>query len=130
MATLLDTLLLMKPADDTSVSKAKQSDLLLFASQLSVMLSSGVVISDAVESITSETPPGAFQDILFDLSEHLLSGESFSTALSAYPKVFSPMFISTIQASEASGRMPEMLEVLQKYIEGEVETKKQIKDRQ
>jgi type IV pilus assembly protein PilC len=37
------------------------------------------------------------------------------------------MFVSIVEASEASGRMPEMFEVLQKYLENEVETKKQVK---
>jgi type IV pilus assembly protein PilC len=108
-------------------SKVKQSELLLFTSQLSVMLSSGVVLSDAVEAITVQMKPGAFQNILFDVSDRLQSGESFSVALSAFPRVFTPMFVSIVEASEASGRMPEMLEVLRKYLENEVETKKQVK---
>jgi type IV pilus assembly protein PilC len=108
-------------------SKVKQTEIWLFTNQLSVMLSSGVVLSDAVEAITAQMKPGPFQNILLDVSEKLQSGESFSVALSAYPKVFTPMFVSIVEASEASGRMSEMLEVLQKYIENEVETKKQIK---
>jgi len=131
LAGLLDSLLSGKPVLSLSqampFSKVKQSELWLFTNQLSVMLSSGVVLSDAVEAITSQTKPGTFQNILFDISDKLQSGDSFSVALSAFPKVFTPMFVSIVEASEASGRMPEMLEVLQKYIENEVETKKQIK---
>lgn len=127
MTALLDLLLSAKPTDSTSVSNVKQSELVFFTSQLSVMLSSGVVLSEAVELIASQAEPGVFQDVLFDVSEKLQAGESFSIALSAYPKVFNPMFIGSVQASEAAGKMPEMLEVLQKYLEGELETKKQIK---
>jgi type IV pilus assembly protein PilC len=131
MAGLLNTLLSGKPVLSLSqimpFSRVKQSDLLFFTSQLSVMLSSGVVLSDAVEAITVHMKPSAFQSILFEVSDKLQSGESFSIALSAFPKVFTPMFVSVVEASEASGRMPEMLEVLQKYIENEVETKKQVK---
>ncbi len=127
MTALLDLLLSAKPADSTSVSKVKQIELVLFTSQLSVMLSSGVVLSEAVELIASQAEPGVFQDVLFDISGKLQSGESFSRALSAYPKVFNPMFVGVVQASEVSGKMPEMLEVLQKYLEGELETRKQIK---
>jgi type IV pilus assembly protein PilC len=127
MASLLDLLLSTKQTDAASVSKVKQTELLLFTSQLSVMLSSGVVLSEAVESIASQTEPSVFQDVLFDISERLQGGESFSLTLSAYPRVFNPMFIGIVEASEVSGRMPEMLEVLQKYLEGELETRKQIK---
>ncbi|MDD5010778.1 MAG: type II secretion system F family protein, partial [Phycisphaerae bacterium] len=127
MTALLDLLPSAKSADGSSVSKVKQSELVLFTSQLSVMLSSGVVLSEAVESIASQTQSGVFQDILFDISERLQGGENFSSALSGYPKIFNPMFVGVVQASEASGKMPEMLEVLQKYLEGEMETRKQIK---
>jgi type IV pilus assembly protein PilC len=127
MASLLDLLLSNNQTDAASVSKAKHSELLLFTSQLSVMLSSGVVLSEAVESIASQTQPGEFQDVLFDMSEKLQGGESFSTILSAYPRIFNQMFIGIIKASEVSGRMSEMLDVLQKYLDGELETRKQIK---
>jgi type IV pilus assembly protein PilC len=127
MTALLDLLLSAKPADSSSVSNVKQSELVLFTSQLSVMLSSGVVLSEAVESIATQAEPGVFQDVLFDVSEKLQGGGNFSSALSAYSKVFNPMFVGIVEASEASGKMPEMLEVLQKYLEGELETRKQIK---
>lgn len=128
MAGLLDLLLSGKLlAEPPQSSRVKQFDLLLFTNQLSVMLSSGVVLSDAVETISAQTKPGTFQDILFDISDKLANGESFSAALSSFPKVFTPMFVSMIEASEASGQMPEILDVLQKYIDGEAETRRQIK---
>jgi len=129
MAGLLDSLLSGKPILSQLVPfpKVKRSELLLFTSQLSVMLSSGVVLSDAVEAVVTQMNPGTFQNMLFDISDKLQSGESFSVAISAFPRVFTPMFVSIVEASEASGRMPEMLEVIQRYLENEVETKKQIK---
>lgn len=128
MAGLLNPLLSESLSDESLQSaKVRRSELLLFTSQLSVMLSSGVVLSDAVESITAQTKPGTFQDILFDISDRLQNGESLSAALSVFPRVFTPMFVSIVEASEASGRMPEMLEVLQEYLESEAETRNQIK---
>jgi type IV pilus assembly protein PilC len=130
MTELLGALLPIKSESSAGLlhsSRVKQSELLLFTSQLSVMLSSGVILSEAVEAIAAQTKDAVFQSILFDISDNLQNGESLSISLSAFPKVFTPMFISIVEASEASGRMPEMLDVLQKYLESEVETKKQIK---
>lgn len=128
MTGLLDSLLSGELlAESLQSSKVKQSELLLFTNQLSVMLSSGVVLSDAVETIAAQTKSGVFQNILFDISDRLQNGESFSVALSAFPKVFAPMFISIVEASEACGRMPEMVEVLRRHLESDVETRKQIK---
>lgn len=130
MTSLLDSPLLAKlglSEGSPKSLKVRQSELLFFTSQLSVMLSSGVVLSEAVEAIAAQMKPSTFQDILSDVFDRLQSGESFSVALSAFPKVFTPIFISMVESSEASGRMPEMLEVLGRYLESEVETKKQIK---
>lgn len=134
MTQLLDSLLSGKLFSDFAAPpkaggdiKVKQSELLFFTSQLSVMLSSGVVLSEAVEAIADQTKPGIFQDVLLDISDKLQSGESFSSALAAFPKIFTPMFVGMIEASEASGRMPEVLAILQRYIEDEVATRKQVK---
>jgi type IV pilus assembly protein PilC len=108
-------------------SKIKQSDLILFTTQLSVMLESGVVLSDAVDAIAAQAESDEFKKVINQIASSVKSGEPFSKALSAYPKIFDSMFISMVKASEASGRMPEMLSVLSDYLNFEEETKKQVK---
>jgi type IV pilus assembly protein PilC len=109
------------------LAKVKQADLILFANQLSVMLDSGVVLSDALDAIAEQSEHGVLRTVLFEVSEKVKAGENFSKALASYPKVFNAMFISMVKASEASGKMSEMLSVLSGYLEFENETKKQIK---
>ena len=105
----------------------KSADLIMFTNQLSVMMDSGVVLSDALDAISQQQEHGNLRDIIEQLSEQVKSGDNFSTALGEYPNVFSAMFISVVKASEASGRMSEMLQVLSGYLEFEAETRKQIK---
>jgi type IV pilus assembly protein PilC len=106
--------------------KARGSELILFTTQLSVMLESGVVLSDALEAISEQLKPSPFKIILCDISDKIHSGQSFSVALSVYPKVFNSMFVSMVRASEASGKMSEMLDVLSRYLTSEAETRKQV----
>jgi len=108
-------------------AKVKQADLILFTTQLSVMLDSGVVLSDALDAIAEQAEHGTFKTIVMDVAETVKSGEDFSKALASYPKVFNSMFISMVRASEASGRMAEMLGVLSGYLNFESETRKRIK---
>jgi len=115
------------PAGVAVAGKVKQTELIMFTTQLSVMLESGVVLSDALDAIGEQNKLGPFRTIIEDISERIRSGESFSVALSAYPKIFSKMFISMVKASEASGRMSTMLEVLSSYLDAEEETRKQVK---
>jgi len=108
-------------------AKVKRADLILFTTQLSVMLDSGVVLSDALDAIAEQAEHDVFKAIIMDVAEEVKSGENFSKALSAYPRVFNSMFISMVKASEASGRMAEMLTVLSGYLNFESETRKRIK---
>jgi type IV pilus assembly protein PilC len=110
-----------------NAAKVKQTELILFTTQLAVMLDSGVVLSDALDAIAEQAEQGTFKMIIIDVAEAVKSGESFSKALAGYPKVFDSMFISMVKASEASGKMVEMLRVLSGYLNFESETRKRIK---
>ncbi len=108
-------------------AKTKRAELILFTTQLSVMLDSGVVLSDALDAIAEQAGHEPFKMIITDVAEKVKSGENFSKALAGYPKVFNAMCISLVKASEASGKMAEMLSVLSGYLSFESETRKRIK---
>ncbi len=111
-----------------STSKVKSAELIVFVTQLSVMLDSGVVLSEALDAIEEQLEPGIFKAVVFDIAGLVKSGENLSKSLAGYPRIFSPMFISMVRASEASGRMAEMLGVLGEYLDFEVQTRKRIKN--
>ncbi|MFQ6036540.1 MAG: type II secretion system F family protein [Sedimentisphaerales bacterium] len=108
-------------------AKIKRAELILFTTELSVMLDSGVVLSDALDVIAEQAENETFKMIILDVAEAVKNGETFSKALSAYSRVFNAMFISMVRASEASGKMVEMLTVLSGYLNFESETRKRIK---
>ena len=108
-------------------AKIKQSDLILFTTQLSVMLDSGVVLSDALDAIAAQAEHGTFKVVIEEVAHRVKGGENFSKALAWYPRIFDAMFISMVKASEASGKMAEMLTVLSGYLNFESETRKRIK---
>jgi type IV pilus assembly protein PilC len=107
--------------------RAKSSDLILFTTQLAIMLDSGVILSDALDAIAEQAADVRFKAVLLDLAERIKGGDTFSKALSGYPGTFNSMFISMVKASEASGRMVEMLTVLTGYQSFEADTRKQIR---
>jgi len=106
--------------------KAKSSDLILFSTQLAIMLDSGVVLSDALDAISEQAGDAHFKAVIVDIAERVKGGDMFSKALARYPATFNSMFISMVKASEASGKMVEMLTVLTSYLNFEAETRKRI----
>ena len=107
--------------------KIKASEVILFTTQIGVMLDSGVVLSDALDAIAAQSGDSDFKIVFTDISGRIKNGQTFSSALERYPRSFNTMFVSLVQASEASGKMSEMFEVLGRYLEAEAETKKQVK---
>ena len=108
-------------------TKVKRVELILFTTQLAVMLDSGVVLSDALDAIAEQTENEKFRIMIANIAEKVKNGENFSNSLADYPRSFSSMFISMVKASEASGKMAGMLSVLSGYLNFETETRRRIK---
>jgi type IV pilus assembly protein PilC len=115
------------PFNRLATVRVKSNDLILFTTQLAIMLDSGVILSDALDAIAEQAADARFQAMILDLSARVKGGDTFSKALSCYPGTFNSMFISMVRASEASGRMVEMLTVLTGYQNFEADTRKQIR---
>ena len=107
--------------------RAKSNDLILFTTQLAIMLDSGVILSDALDAIAEQAADPRFKAVILDISARVKGGDTFSRALAGYPHTFHSMFISMVKASEASGKMVEMLTVLTGYLSFEADTRKQIR---
>ena len=67
--------------------KVNQNDLLVFFRQLSVMLKSGVPLSQALELLAENMTNKKFGANIFDVSKRLGSGEELSSSLGNFPKI-------------------------------------------
>ena len=106
--------------------KVKQNDLLVFFRQLSVMLKSGVPLSQALELLAENMTNKKFGANIFDVSKRLGSGEELSSSLGNFPRIFSPIMIGLIEAGEAGGILSEVLERLASLVESQSKIKGQI----
>lgn len=107
--------------------RVRREDVVSFCQQLSVMLETGVPISEGLDAFVLQTPNKAFRDVLANLRDSIHGGESLSTAMARWPRVFPSMMISLMKASEASGTMAEMLGRVGDYLAKERRTARQIK---
>ena len=102
-------------------------DILNFTNQLAVMVRAGISIQDALEAIAEQIENQKFAAIISDLKNQIEEGQSFSQALAEHPEVFSNLYINMIAAAEVSGSLSSMLQKLAEYLDGEAETRSQIK---
>ena len=106
----------------------KVGEVVSFSEQLSVMLETGVPLSDALDAYLKQSKKGGnLPKIVQTVSTRITGGMSFSGSIADFPRVFPPLAVSLIRASEATGRLGEMLGRVAEYIGKEVETRRQIK---
>lgn len=107
--------------------KVRREDVISFCQQLSVMLETGVPLTEGLDSFAQQSSNKAFCEVLANLRDAIHSGEALSVAMSRWPRVFPNMMISLMKASEASGTMAEMLGRVGEYLGKERRTARQIK---
>jgi type IV pilus assembly protein PilC len=105
----------------------RREDVIAFAHQLSVMLETGVPLAEALDAFCMQISRKEFKQVLDIVREDIYSGDTFSSALAKWPRVFPRLMISLMKASEASGTMSSMLARIGDYLSKERRTLRQIK---
>ena len=104
----------------------KKRDILDFTTQLAVMVRAGISLRAAIGGICDNVENEPFKNILKAIIEDIEGGCTFSDAIAEYPKLFSPLYINMVRASELSGSFGHMLDRIAKIITRQIETKKMI----
>ena len=77
-----------------------QKDILDFTTQLAVMIRAGISIRSALEGIAEQVANAKFKRILMQIKGDVESGRQFSEAIARHPKLFGPLYVSMVRASE------------------------------
>lgn len=83
--------------------KIKSKDIVAFTRQMSAMLASGITLIKALEILKNQIGSVALAELVDGMIGDIQEGASFSAAVSKYPEVFSPVYVSLIKAAEESG---------------------------
>ncbi len=116
----------VKKLAEMNTGKPTQKHVLDFTSQLAVMIRAGINLRAALDGIADQTEHKGFKRVIQDLKSDVESGKQFSEALVKHPKLFSPLYINMVRASEMSGSFSEMLERIGAYIAQQIETRKMV----
>ena len=109
------------------LSKIKIIDKILFAKYLSLMLTSGVPLSQSIAELEEQSTSREFKKILRDLGDEIKKGKSIATGLKKYERDFGNLFIGMIKIGEESGTLEENLKHLATQLEGNYELRKKVK---
>ncbi|KKS96688.1 MAG: type IV pilus biogenesis protein PilC, type IV pilus assembly protein PilC [Candidatus Gottesmanbacteria bacterium GW2011_GWA2_43_14] len=92
-------------------------DLVHFTRQLSTMITAGLTLDEALLILIAQIKKPKLILLLRKIEEEVKSGKSFASVLAKYPKVFPPVYLSLVQAGEASGKLDTILSRLAENLE-------------
>ncbi len=107
-------------------SGPSQKDILDFTTQLAVMIRAGISIRAALEGIAEQVQNQRFRKILHQIRNDVESGKQFSEAIARHPKLFGPLYVNMVRASEMSGSFAKMLDRIAAYLAQEIETRRMV----
>lgn len=89
--------------------KRMRFDLMLFSQELHALLDSGLSLVEAIEALAEKEQHVESKTVLEQVMVALYEGLPLSGALERFPRVFPPLYIALIRASERTGDMVQAL---------------------
>ncbi len=109
-----------------NAGKVSQKHILDFTTQLAVMIRAGINLRASLDGIADQTEHAGFRKIITSIKSDVESGKQFSDAIARHPKLFGPLYVNMVRASEMSGSFSSMLDRIAAYIGQEIETRKMV----
>ena len=107
--------------------KLPMGELAIFTQQLASLLVAGLPLVQCLEALQDQTEDPVFQIVIRDVRGDISTGNSFSTAVKNFPNSFNTLFVSMVEAGEASGGLAEILGKVAGYFEASVKLNKKVK---
>lgn len=95
--------------------RVRSREITIFSRQLASLLRAGVPILDALNTIAQQSENRNLKDVLRHIHDAVKEGSTFSSALSQFPNLFSPLYISMIRSGENSGAIQNVLSRIVEY---------------
>ena len=100
------------PSISWRFKRVRPPEIAAMTRQLATLTGAGFPLVAALESLIPQTASHAFKTRLTRIKDAIVEGNSFAGALSLYPDLFPPVYISMVQAGESSGTLEIVLERL------------------
>src|SRR6201997_5388320 len=111
----------------TAFKKIKPRSMQVFSRQFATMIEAGLNIVAALSILEEQTDDVYLADIIAELRADVEGGLLLSQAMARHPKVFNELYVSMVQAGEASGLLDDVLDRVADQIEKETKIKRRVK---
>tara|TARA_B100000214_G_C23953854_1_gene621759 strand:- start:692 stop:1888 length:1197 start_codon:yes stop_codon:yes gene_type:complete len=109
-----------------SNSKLPKKELSIFTKQIAALLSAGTPLEKSLELLSFQSKNNKFSQVLLNLMEDVTEGNSLSSSMKKFPKIFNEIYTSTIYAGESSAALSEVFSDLAEYLDKENKIQSQV----
>ncbi len=107
--------------------KVKLKDLVVFTRQLSTMISAGVPLTRALQTLKDQAESEYFKTVIADIGKQVESGFPLGDSFAKHPDVFSDVYVNMVKAGEAGGILDSILKRLALQTEKDASIRKKLK---
>jgi type IV pilus assembly protein PilC len=111
----------------TAFKKIKPRSMQIFSRQFATMIEAGLNIVAALVILEEQTDDVYLAEVIAEIRADVEGGLLLSQAMARHPKVFSELYVSMVQAGEASGMLDNVLDRVADQIEKETKLKRRVK---
>ena len=109
------------------LSTVKLEEKISFARNLAAMADAGLALSRALSVLERQTKNPKFKQVIQSVEADIGGGKPLHLALAAFPRVFSPLFVSMVRAGEESGGLGNALRIIAEQMQKSYTLQKKIK---
>jgi len=98
-------------------AKGGKSQLIDFTKQMATLLNSGIKLTEALSVLTLQTSDVRFKNAITDIRDRVVTGESFTDALTDYSDYFDVIYVSMVRVGEVTGTLGQSLSTIAGFME-------------
>ena len=102
-------------------------DLSLMTRQLATLIKANIPLVDALAAVSEQVEHPALAEAIGDAKNMVNEGSSFHKAIAKYPNMFTNIYVSMVEAGEASGTLDTILMRLAEFLEAQNELRTKVK---
>jgi type II secretory pathway component PulF len=100
-----------------SLHRVSKAQIIDFTKQLATLLSSGIKLTEALSVLTLQTSDHRFKTALTEIRDRVVTGESFTDALSEYGDYFDVIYVAMVRVGEVTGTLGGSLRTIANFME-------------
>lgn len=100
----------------TTSARGPRFPLRLFSKELSVLLTAGIPLLEAIVTLREKEEAAATVEALAAVEAKLSTGESLSAALAVRPDAFDALFVAVVSSAERTGQLQDALRAHAEYL--------------